>query len=59
MSQARKRGWKVDDEVRSFRSSKGFRRGHGTFADEQWWFECACTMIFPPENGADDHDVTM
>ena len=31
----------------------------GTFADEQWWFECACMMVFLLENGADDHDITM
>ena len=30
-----------------------------TFADEQGWFECTCTMVFLLENGADDHDVTM
>ena len=30
-----------------------------TFADEQGWFECACVMVFPPENGADNHDITM
>ena len=31
----------------------------GVFADEQGWFECKCAMVFPPESGADDHDVTM
>ena len=31
----------------------------GTFADEQWWFKCACTMVFPLENRADNHDITM
>ena len=31
----------------------------GAFADEQGWFECTCAMIFPQENGADYHDVTM
>ena len=30
-----------------------------TLADEQWWFECACTIVFPLEKGADNHDITM
>ena len=30
-----------------------------TFADEQWWFECTCAMVFPLENGAENHDITM
>ena len=30
-----------------------------TFGDKQWWFECTCAMVFPPEIGADDHDITM
>ena len=29
------------------------------FADKQRWFECACMMVFPLENSADDHDITM
>ena len=31
----------------------------GGFADEPWWFQCACTIVFPPEIGADNHDVMM
>ena len=31
----------------------------GGCTDEPLWFQCACAMVFPPENGADDHDVTM
>ena len=29
------------------------------FADEQGWFKCACLMVSPLENGADNHDITM
>ena len=44
---------------RAFIVARGSDMDTGIFADEQRWFECACTMVFLPENGADDHDVTM
>ena len=44
---------------RAFIVARGSNMDAGIFADELWWFECACTMVFPLENRADDHDITM
>ena len=44
---------------RAFVVARGSNMDAGIFADEQRWFECTCAMVFPLENGANNHDVTM
>ena len=44
---------------RAFVVARGSDVDASMFADEQRWFECACMMVFPLENRADDHDITM
>ena len=48
MSQAWKRGWKIDNEVPSFHSNKEFWHGCQCIC-RQRQFECACAMVFPLE----------
>ena len=44
---------------RAFIIARGSNVDASIFTDKQRWFECACMMVFPPENGADNHDITM
>ena len=59
VSQAQKRDYKRDDEVRNSCGIWGSSMDAGGCADEHWWFQCACTVVFPPEDRADDHDVII
>ena len=50
------------NEMKQFRISIIFRGSvvdAARYADKPWQFQCACEMVFLPQIGADDHDITM
>ena len=59
MSQAWKRDLKETTRFRAFIIIGDSDVVTSRCADESWWFECTCAMVFLLENGADDHDITM
>ena len=50
MSQAQKRDSERAKEVRSFCSNWGSGVDASRCADEPWWFQCTCAVVFPLED---------
>ena len=50
MSQAQKRDLKKTMRFGAFVIFGGSDLDASRFADESWWFQCACAVVFPPED---------
>ena len=53
------KGLKIDNEFGAFIIIGDSDMDTGRCADEPWQFQCTCTVVFPLENGAENHDITM